>query len=166
MSLVPPPLPPGQTALCDLCRERPIATDITKLPVCEVCRERLVRRPFPMWIKLVAVGVVILMIVAFVEGQAGLEAALEFERGHRNELAGHYAAALSHYELANKALPGSTRITLALARSAMNLNHPDRAAELLLSLRGVQVEGELAREAIALQSQLQQSGHLQRRPTH
>jgi hypothetical protein len=61
-------------------------------------------------------------------------------------------------------MPGSTKIVFALARCAMNLGHPDRAAELLVSLRGARLEGEQAREAIALQTQLQQSGHLQKRP--
>src|SRR4051812_6488958 len=165
MSLAPPPLPTAEPPLCELCRERPIATELTKLPVCETCRETLVRRPFPMWIKLVAVAVVILMVVAYVQGQSGLEAALEFQRGRRNERAGQYAAALLHYELASKAMPGSTKIVFALARCAMSLGQPERAAELLMSMRGTRLEGEQAREAIALQTQLQQSGHLQKRPT-
>ena len=160
----PPTQPTLDTTVCQLCRQRPIATAITNLPVCEPCRELLIRRPFPTWIKLVATVVLVLMLVAFVRGLKTFDAAMELERGQRNEQANQYAAAMYHYEMAEKDFPGSPKIGLLMAHCALRLDQPRRAAEIMVRLNGMRVEGAEALQAGEIERQLVGSGYLKETP--
>jgi thioredoxin-like negative regulator of GroEL len=110
----------------------------------------MIRRPFPAWIKLVAVLVLVLMIISAVRSVDALDARLELARGLSAEDAHQYAAATMHYEEAKKLFPRSVKIDLRLAHTAFAAGQTRRAAEILMSLKDRSLEQADIRDANSL----------------
>ena len=82
----PPPLPPSSAPAADAaptacvnCGSIQFSTQ-TQLPVCEPCRTALVRFPFPLWVKLSAAVVAVMVLVSLAMSQERVQAALHLAR--------------------------------------------------------------------------------------
>lgn len=126
-----------QSDVCSHCRMLPAETGYT-MPLCSRCRDTLSSRPLPMWINLVALGVGVVLIVAFVRFPRSLDAAISYERGERAEHSGNYVKAAAEYQKTVKAYPNSTHALVRLAVADYRSGKLAEAEQILGRLEGRQ----------------------------
>src|SRR5436190_23647942 len=103
----PPPLPDSSSAAsetpqaestaCARCGA-PELSQLTKLPVYDACRAFLVKYPFPAWVKLSALLVLVLVIVSLGMSRERFTQALHFARLEKMIQGGHWEEAFQVYK--------------------------------------------------------------------
>src|SRR5215813_14649295 len=77
-------------------------------PLCASCRSTLAARPFPRWLTVSAIVLVLPLAVAILRFPTALAASIAFERGHRAETAGAFDTAILQYSKVVDRFPTST----------------------------------------------------------
>ncbi|SKC82981.1 tetratricopeptide repeat protein [Maledivibacter halophilus] len=76
-------------------------------PLCEECRHKLVKRPFPIGIKIFFILIVGIVIFSLIRFPHTLKGGIAYERGKRAEAERKYITAMEQYEIAYKNYPDS-----------------------------------------------------------
>ena len=115
-------------------------------PLCYSCRSLLACRPFPGWIKLGFLIVLIALVASLIKFPRALEAGVAFERGRKAEARGDHAQAASHYSEALAEFPGSTKILIRLGIVYLRKGDMAQGVEVLDRLEGKHLSREQAQE--------------------
>lgn len=130
---------------CDACGSASVERGY-QTHLCSDCRRRFSQRPFPVWIRVTSVGVLVAVVAAIVLSRTSLMMSIAFERGRRAEKQRQFADAAREYQKVVDQFPQSTlavgRLGIAYARS----NQPVLAIEQFEKLRGRDVDPQLADE--------------------
>jgi hypothetical protein len=99
-----PPETVNPVAACARCG----TSDIDKLsptPLCFGCREALIKFPIPIWIKAVAVAILVLLIISLAGLPKNISLAIHLERGKKAEKEKKYVTAQREFSKVLKAVP-------------------------------------------------------------
>lgn len=114
--------------------------------LCPGCRDKLAARPWPIWVKLAAVAVLLLFAAACSDIPSSFAARLAFERGLRAERSRNYPLAISEYQKAQARFPDSTKILARETVAYFKANDLKSAAATVKKLQGRKVDKETATE--------------------
>jgi tetratricopeptide (TPR) repeat protein len=78
---------------------------LSGLPACEQCQDSFLNRPFPQWIKVAMVGVVVLVIVSFVWNMRFIKAYSQIKTSYRQLSAGEIEKAAASMSAATSNVP-------------------------------------------------------------
>lgn len=121
------------TPHCAACQSPEIVPGYA-LALCQPCREKMIRFPVPLWLKISAACLVILVIVAATRIPRELEAAIACERGKADNSKGDYVAAEGEYRKALSDYPHSIDVLCGLADAAYRAGDMETARETLKQL--------------------------------
>jgi hypothetical protein len=120
-------------------------------PLCEPCRNALVNRPLPLWLKIAAGALAVLMMISAVRIPRELNASLAYERGQIAEQKSDYAAAAKDYQNALLSYPKSVDILGALARAAHRSGEQDIAIQCVNQIIAqVGPSGEISKNTVSI----------------
>ncbi|MFC5456959.1 hypothetical protein [Prosthecobacter fluviatilis] len=119
---------------CAQCGSAHLST-LTQLPVCESCRLALVRFPFPMWVKLAAAFVTLMVVVSLAVSQERFTDAYDTVRAEKMVALQRWEDAFQSYGRLFKTHQDA-ETTVLYAESAMGSHHYQEAAEAVSSLTG------------------------------
>ncbi|MGV3662404.1 MAG: hypothetical protein ACO1TE_19630 [Prosthecobacter sp.] len=112
----------------------------TKLPLCEPCRAGLVKFPFPLWVRVSAVVVAVMVCGSLALSREHISGALRLKHAEKMMREERWEEAFQGYqELLNKnkdKKQGDTDMMLACAEAAKNSGHYEEAARMLDALSG------------------------------
>lgn len=120
--------------VCGMCRTDYGSTELASaggLPVCETCRHTLYNRPFPQWLKLSFVALLLLLAVALAHSGRYFRAARSLTRGERFLKQKQYTAAVPLLEQAVKLVPGAQEPILLAAKAHLLSGELGKANEVL-----------------------------------
>lgn len=126
----PPPLP----GTCRLCARTPQVG--FEYPLCASCRSTLAQRAVPIWLRIVAGVIAILVVWELVWFPRSVRAARAFDRGKAAEEKGHYDVASREYEVAHAVFPSSERLNFRRAVVLHRVGRNQDAVEALRPLMG------------------------------
>ena len=110
-----PPAPAG----CVNCHSPAIVAGFAT-PLCQPCRDKLIRHPFPIWLKGAMAFIIVLLLFALTRLPREISAAAHLKRGEKAEMHNDTAAAISEYQAAAAAYPDSPEANRKLAAAAFN----------------------------------------------
>lgn len=116
--------------ICALCKAESSATELPRVgsvPVCDTCRTMLYNRPFPQWLKLGFVGLLMLLAVALVNGLPYFHAGRALARGERLLSQKRYGEAAPLLEDAVRVAPSSQKAILLAAKAYLLSGDSDSA---------------------------------------
>ena len=148
------PLLPTESATPVLADEAPKAcaqcgsihlSTLTQLPVCEPCRMALVRFPFPLWVKLAASFVAVMVVVSLAMSQERISKRLHLVHAKNLLCQEKWEQAYEEYRSLS-ARHTDTETLLSYAEAAMHSGHLQEAAQTMQKLSGRQaLRAELVR---------------------
>src|SRR5262249_9511036 len=122
-------------SVCALCgTENSSGADFVyrkKLPFCEKCGPRVEKWPYPNWLKLSLVALVLLLIVSLVYGRKYFHAGREMYLGERLVSETKYAEAEPHLKEAVRIAPNSEKAVLLLAKDGLKIGDAETAGKAL-----------------------------------
>jgi len=129
VAVEPPPV------VCAKCGGTPIETGHVA-PLCIACRDTLVRRPLPLWLRILTVCTLLLVIGSTIAGIEPFRAAINLKRGERAEQRQDYATAYAAYQKVPAKYADSTRVLIRLAYAAYHTGHDADLRRILRALEG------------------------------
>lgn len=125
------------------------------LPYCTPCRELLYNRPFPQWLQMALVGLLVLLVVALVRGAPYWKAGKDLVHGERLVQARQFAQAGDPLRRVLKIAPASEKAILLLAKSDVLSGNPVEASQIIAGHNGGRFkEGPLASEVASLMTRI------------
>jgi hypothetical protein len=110
-----PPPPTG----CVNCHSQAIVPGFTT-PLCQPCRDKLIRYPFPLWLKVAGVIISFVLVFALTRLPREISAAVALKRGEKAEISNDLPAAIKQYQAAIAAYPDSPDANRKLAVAALH----------------------------------------------
>lgn len=108
----------------------------TRIPVCETCRMQLVRHPFPLWVKVGATVVAVLVCGSLALSGGHISRALRLKHVEKMTREERWEEAFQGYQsLVNKET-ASTETMLIYTEAALNSGHYEEANSMLNALTG------------------------------
>jgi tetratricopeptide (TPR) repeat protein len=117
-----------------------------ELHLCTSCREKLVNRPFPVWIKTSAFIVTAIIIFALTRFSIPFNAYVAFEKGRKAETERKYGLAIEEYLKVFEHFPNSTDVIARLGISYYEDGQISKAIETLVLLEGRSTSNKLIDE--------------------
>lgn len=114
---------------------------ISGRPYCTLCREKLYNRPFPQWLKLALVGLLVLLAGALMNSKRYWKAGASLVRGERLVKAHKFKEAVAPLGRVLKVSPENEEATLLLAKADIMSGKPVEANKLLTRHNGGHFEG-------------------------
>ena len=133
----------------------------TKLPVCEPCRMNLVRFPFPVWVKLAAGVVALLVLVSLALSRERLQGAQKLVLTRRMVEQGRWEEAYQNYHGLKDTIQSDTEAMLDYAEAASNSGHLGDAALAMQTLAGRKVTQSLQLRSQVLINKLESQARAQ-----
>jgi hypothetical protein len=140
---------PSAEQLCQNCGAVEVEPGYA-LSLCETCRTAFVNRPFPWWVKLTAIAVLVVVATSAILSGPAIRAAHEFNQGKRFEGQSQYAEAAKYYEMVLNRYPDSTDVLVRYAVCAYRGQVYTRLPEVLQKLGGRKVDRRTADEVNAV----------------
>lgn len=100
-------------------------------PLCSSCRQLVAAWPYPQWLKLALVSLLLLLAFALVHGKKYFQAGRELYLGERLVEKGRYAEALPHLKETLKIAPRSDKAALLTAKAGLMSGDVQSAAAAL-----------------------------------
>lgn len=131
------------TGVCVICKYRVLRED-NQTGYCDDCREDLIKRPFPLWIKIMAVGLGLVVAASAYKYPVSVKQLVAYNEGIKSFKAHETDKAAVNFEELAKAYPESTEINAWLYLSycyQMNFDKADVVyAKLPKDLKGLSSE--------------------------
>lgn len=102
---------------CQMCGREHRHSGEYDLPVCEDCRDTLLARPFPKWIKLFIIFILVVSAASLLKLPGVLAYSIDYEKGVKSSEAHKYVSAQLHFEKVSKIFPESTEVLAKLYES-------------------------------------------------
>lgn len=106
----------------------------------------VVKRPVPLWMKLLLLFVAMVLIASIVILPSVLKAAIAYEMGREAQRDGRHSTAIKEYEQVQKLFPESEAVLARLAISYFYDERIDECRRLLDRIAGKKVSGSLSRQ--------------------
>jgi len=104
---------------------------LAERPCCPPCQERMRRYPYPGWLKIAAVGLLVAVVYALVDGARFFPAAAAVVKGERLLDEGEAEQAVELLDIALEAAPKSKKATLLMIKALLLAGDPYRASRFM-----------------------------------
>ncbi len=149
-----PSSPTGQNAApqapthCVQCGS-PDFSPITNLPVCEPCRLKLVRHPFPLWVKMSTLAVLVLLAISLSQAKTRWNQAVLLRDVHKLVHRGKWNDAYAEFGPFKQIAMDGQDVAFALeyGEIAANSGHLEEAISVLNHLSGTRTSDHLVARA-------------------
>lgn len=166
----PPPLPVTEApeappSACVNCGATEFSTH-TKLPVCETCRMALVRFPFPVWVKLSAFLVLVMVVVSLLMSGERLQETLQITRAQKMAKQMRWEEAYQAYHAIIEKHTNDTDVMLSYAEAAIQSGHTQDAVNTMKSLAGRSADSTQMNRAQSVTFEIERLQRLHAQPTN
>ena len=85
-------------------------------PLCDECRQLFIKYPLPLWVKMFAAGILLVMLFSWYTFPKNFSLGIHLENGKKAEKAGKYLTAQREYEAVLQKVPGNTEAEARLMK--------------------------------------------------
>ena len=117
-------------------------------PLCAPCREKLTRFTVPLWLKIAAAVLALMVLFAATRLPHEISADLAYQRGQQAEARGDHAGALAQYQKALALYPHSPNVLRGLATAALSAGDARTAAQYANQL--IDPNGQVSKDDLDL----------------
>lgn len=118
---------------CQLCDSQAEKDDYP-VSLCITHRNQLARLPFPLWIKAVSIGLLLLIAIALSRLPRALEVGIHYEKGNQAEEEKRYYDVIEEFEQVLQVFPKATGVQARLAIAYYKTRDREKFVELVQQL--------------------------------
>jgi hypothetical protein len=138
-----------ETSICDACKSN-VPDPAYAFPLCQNCRDSLVNRPFPRWIKIVMILIVLLLLYSGFKFPLAFNAGLANQSAKKAEAMADYSNAILGYQKILALFPDSEEHKARLAVCYIKNGELRQAGDILKNINDKRLSQKVVQELNAL----------------